>query len=132
MPLPTGDFKWLTVQEIENFDFERAAAETTRGLVLEVDLDFLEETHDYFSDLPPCLEKITPPNSRQEKLVASLLSKRKYVLHLNNLMQTLALGVKLLEIHRCLSFEQSAWLQTYVNLNVLQRQRVSTKFEQDF
>ena len=72
------------------FRFRKSDIQMSRGFVLEVDLEFPEEIHDYFSDIPPCPEKIIPPNSSQEKLVASLYSKRKYVLHLKNLMRTLA------------------------------------------
>ena len=77
----------------------------SRVYVLEVDLGFPEAIHEWLCNLPPCYENIVPPNTTsQSKLIASLLPKRRYVLHVKNLTRALALGVKLVEIHRCLSF----------------------------
>ena len=52
-----------------------------------------------------------------KKLVSNLGDKVKYVVHYKNLQYYLPLGMKLVKIHRILSFRQSNWLKKYVNFN---------------
>ena len=52
-----------------------------------------------------------------KKLVSNLGDKVKYVVHYKNLQYCLSLGMKLVKIHRILSFRQSNWLRKYVNFN---------------
>lgn len=117
---------------------------------MEVDLEIPEEKHDFFNDYPLAPEnfKITPDMiseysnnladqfnkkvTANVKLTPNLLTKTKYVIHYRNLQQYLSLGVKLVKIHRILQFEQSAWLQPYINCNTQQRQKANNSFEKDF
>ncbi|XP_044741459.1 uncharacterized protein LOC123302553 [Chrysoperla carnea] len=49
--LPTGNFEW-----VDTPDFMEIADDSPVGFILDVDLEILQNLHDYFSDLPPCPE----------------------------------------------------------------------------
>ena len=49
-----------------------------------------------------------------EKLVANLLDKTEYVIHIVNLKQTLNQGLVIKKVHRVINFSQNAWLKTYI------------------
>lgn len=51
--LPTGGFKWLkqfTIRDLANL--------TERGVILEVDLEYPEELHDFHNEYPVAAKKI--------------------------------------------------------------------------
>ena len=52
-----------------------------------------------------------------EKVVPNIHNKKSYVLHYRNLQQYLSLGMRLTEIHRALSFQQSPWMEPYIRMN---------------
>jgi hypothetical protein len=52
-----------------------------------------------------------------EKLIGNLQTKIKYKTRYRNLKLYLSLGIRLLRVHRVLSFRQQAWLKPYVDLN---------------
>ena len=68
------------------------------GYILEVDLEYPKELHDAHNDLPFCPERSKPPGSEEEKLLTSLLPKRKHVLYYRVLKQALVNGLKLVKI----------------------------------
>ena len=39
MPLPTGDFRFLSETEISQFDLKKVTADSEKGYILEVDLE---------------------------------------------------------------------------------------------
>ena len=55
--LPTGGFKWLTEQEIEDLDLSEYKSDNEKGLILEVDLEYPKELHDLHNDYPLAPEK---------------------------------------------------------------------------
>lgn len=123
--LPYDDFEWLDI--FENFDvfsffFENDAPE---GYILEVDLDYPSEIHDSHNDLPFCPEHLKPPQSNQEKLLATLFPKKKYVIHYRALKQALSHGVRLTKMHKILKFKQSS----YIDLNSSMRAEAKNAFE---
>jgi hypothetical protein len=67
-----------------------------------------------------------------EKLIGNLQTKIKYKTHYRNLKLYLSLGMRLLRVHRVLSFRQQAWLKPYVDLNTAKRQLATSEFEGDF
>ena len=62
------------------------------------------------------------------KLIPNLGDKIKYVVHYRNLQYYLLLGMKLVKIHRILSFKQSEWLKKYVDFNTEKRKQSDDEF----
>ena len=56
--LPTGNFKWLTKEQINKTNLAKYTAEHDEGLLLEVDLDYPKELHDLHNDYPLAPEKL--------------------------------------------------------------------------
>lgn len=130
--LPTGDFRWLNNDEIENFDCSIIDDNSPKGYILEVDLEYPQHLHDKHNDLPFCPENIVPPDSKNSKLILNLHDKQKYILHYRNLKQCLEHGLILKKIHRIVEFSQSAWLKAYIDLNTELRNSSKNAFERDF
>ena len=53
---------------------------------------------------------------RVKKLIPTLPNKEKYVLHYRSLHLYMDLGLKVIELHRVLQFNQSLWLKHYIDL----------------
>lgn len=66
------------------------------------------------------------------KLVPNLNNKSQYVLHYRNLKQYLALGMKLVKVHKVLGFHQAPWLKPYIDFNTTKRKHAINDFEKDF
>ena len=66
------------------------------------------------------------------KLVPNLGNKDKYVPHYKNLQLHLALGMKLVSVHRILKFKQSDWFKKYIDFNTDKREHATNSFEKDF
>ena len=148
--LPTGGFKWMTEKQIDNIDLARYREDSTKGLILEVDLTYPEELHDLHNDYPLAPEKVkVGENMLSEyskkiakkynistglvhKLIPTLSNKEKYVLHYRNLQLYTDLGLKITKVHRVLEFNQSAWLKQYIDFNTQKRTDPKNAFEKDF
>ena len=48
--LPTSGFRWLTEKEINKIDLAKYKEDSKMGLILEVDLEYLQELHDLHND----------------------------------------------------------------------------------
>ena len=145
--LPTGDFRWIPS---EDFILENYTNDTRKGVILEVDLEYPEELHDFHNDYPLAPEKIlisddmlskyckdlkakeNISSGRVHKLVPNLRNKEKYVLNYRNLQLYLSLGMKLTKIHRVLEFTQRPWMKRYIHLNTEKRTMAKNSFEKDF
>ena len=55
--------------------------------------------------------------SDSTKLAPNLFNKCHYVVHFRLLQLYLNLGMKLIKIHSCIGFKQSAWMKPYIELN---------------
>ena len=106
-PLPTHDFKWMKVSELETWE--------NHPCILEVDLEYPISLHDLHSDYPLAPELIEV--NKINKLIPNLRDKKKYIIHYENLKQFLSLGLKLTHIHRGIKFEESQWFKKYIALN---------------
>lgn len=147
--LPYKNFKWLSRQEIENFnpfdDFN-----STKGFILEVDLEYPEELHIDHSNLPLAPEvlevdftNLSPfakealkksdgkKNYKDIKLMSTLHDKYNYVLHCKNLKLYLELGMKLKKIHKILGFDQAPLFEPYIAKTTEARMTSRSKFEMD-
>ena len=94
--LPVNDFKWVKQDELSkiNKDFIKNYEENgNMGYFLEVDIDYPKELFNLHKDLPflPESKKV----NKVEKLICSIEDKKKYVIHIRPLKQTLNHGLKL-------------------------------------
>ena len=121
-PLPVSDFKWMKEKDLDNWE--------EFSCILEVDLEYPKELHDIHNDYPLAPERITV--NRVEKLIPNLSDKKKYILHCKNLKQYLDLGLKLIKIHRGISFKEEPWMKPCIELNTKLRTKASREFEKDF
>ena len=121
-PLPVGGFKWMTKEEIENWEGVPC--------ILEVDMEYPEGLHDFHNDYPLAPERVTV--NRVEKLIPNLNAKSRYVIHHRNLKQYLSLGMKLKSIRRGIRFTEKPWLKSYIEKNTELRKRAKNSFEKDF
>ena len=99
----------------------------------EVDLEYLQDLHDLHNDYPLTSEWITIGNV--EKLIPNLNNKTNYVVHYENLKWYKSLGLKITKIPRGIKFEESAWLEEYINLNMklmIEAKQSGNNFEVDF
>ena len=119
------------------------------GYILEVDLEYCWELHDLHNDYPLYSEKIEVSHDMLsgycrniadrygikvggvKKLLPNLVDKIRYVIHYKNLWYYLSLGMKLVKIHRVLSFKQSNWLKSFVDFNTKKRKGSNDEFSKD-
>ena len=108
--LPTSRFKWITRKE---FDLNKYTSNSSKGCVLQVDIEYQKDLRELHSNCPLALDKIeikkemlsnyqlriayfnNIPIGNVKKFVANLFDKEKYVLHYENLQLYLRLGLKL-------------------------------------
>ncbi|XP_077280408.1 uncharacterized protein LOC143907465 [Temnothorax americanus] len=128
-PLPYADFRW--VEDVSNFEFSAIALDSPTGYILEVDLEYPQNKHDAHADLPFCPTRDKPPGKRQDKLLATLYDKKRYVTHYRNLQQCTRHGLRVTKIHRVLQFAQSPWLCNNIELNTKFRTLAKNDFEKD-
>ena len=121
-PLPTHGFKWMNSCELKNWE--------NYPCILEVDLGYPKNLHDLHNDYPLAPEQIEV--NKVKKLIPNLGDKKNYVIHYENLLQYLSLGLKLNKIHRGIKFYESQWLQKYIALNTELRVAAINEFEKDF
>lgn len=99
--------------------------------MLEVDLEYPKERHDFYNDY--LLAPETMQLNKVRKLVLNLGDKRVYyVVHYVNLKQYLAPVLKLRKIHRLIRFNHSQWLKKYINLHTALRASATTDLDEDF
>ena len=148
--LPTGNFKWLSQNQIEKTNLGKYTENCKKGLILEVDLEYPQELHDLHNDYPlgpekvkvakdmlsdyckKIVDKFNISSGLVHKLIPTLNDKEKYILHYRNLQSYLSLGLKLKKIHRVLQFDQSPWLKQYIDFNTQKRTHAKNSFEKDF
>ena len=147
-PMPIGDYRWLTQDEIDAKDWTKFSDDTDTGYILSVDLDYPEPLHLAHNSLPlaphrmvitendlspfakKCLSELKggAVKHKSEKLVSSFLPRREYVVHSANLSLYLSLGLKLRKIHKVLSYTQSTFLQTYISYCTSKRASSHSEF----
>lgn len=152
-PLPLRNFSWMSKKKVAKFDVESHSSATFQryGYVLEVDVSFPRELHDYFKDFPPLpehwipdidmwtvyqrdLARKTGQNCKRltKKLINHLGPRKHYVVHIELLKVCLKIGVQLDKIHRILKFEQSAWTKPYIDELAAKRREAKSMFESNY
>ena len=128
-PLPTGEFKWVDIENLKG-----GARELKKTIDMMVrnfnNRGYPRELPDHHNDLPFMCEKIRVRGV--EKLVPNLHDKKKYVIHVKALKQALDHGLVLEKIHRVIQFKQSAWMKEYIDFNTSLRTVAKNDFEKDF
>ena len=127
-PLPYADFRWV---DVTNFNVMDVALDSPIGYILEVDLEYPQHLHDAHTDLPFCPTRDKPPGKRQNKLLATLYDKKRYIIHYRNLQQCTRHGLRITKIHSILQFAQSPWLRDYIQLNTTFRTQAKNDFEKN-
>ena len=140
----------MTEKQIQKVNLAACTEDRKKGMILEVDLEYSTELHEFHNDYPLAAEKmkvtkemLSPycKNIQEQfgisigqvaKLIPTLSSKKNYVLHYRNLQLYLSLGLKLKKVHRVLEFDQSPWLAQYINFNTQKRMNAKNAFEKDF
>ena len=130
--LPYCCLKFLSEKEVNDFNLDSIGSNRVAGYILEVDLEYCKESHDSHSDYPLCPGKIEVNYDMLsgyckdiadwygikvggvKKLIPNFCDETKFVVHYKNLKYYLSLGMKLVKIHRILSFEQSNWLKMLI------------------
>ena len=102
-PLPTRGFCWVDVKPDE---ISKLVNLSEKGYLLEVDVAYPRELHDYHNDLPFMCGCMVIGGV--EKLVPNLYYKKRYVIHIRALEQALKHGLVLEHIHRVI--ELNSWL----------------------
>ena len=121
---------------------------SSKGCVLEVDLEYRKELRELHNDYPLAPDKIeinremlsenqskiadlyNIPIGNVNKLASNFFDKEKYVLHYENLQLYLRLGLKLKKIHRLSEFSQSQWLKPYIEFNTQKGIETEKKWRQ--
>ena len=85
---------------------EELVVKKDHGYLLEVDVAYPKELHDYHNGLPFICAKMKL--NGVEKLVPNLYYKKKYIIHIKALVQAIDHGLVLERIHRCIEFKQWA------------------------
>jgi len=128
-PLPYTDFRWL--DDVENFDVMFVTSDYAVGYVLEMDLEYPQYLHDAHTDLPFYPTRNKSRGKRQDKLLATLCDKTRYVIYYRNL-QCVQHELRLTKIHRILQFAQSSWFCDYIEFNVEFRNHAQLWFRKKF
>ena len=133
--LPYSGFKWLNQKEVSDFGLNSISENGSIGYILEVDLEYPSELHEFHNDYPLAPEKLEISQNMLSnyccnianeyaiktggvnKLVLNLGNKSKYFVHYRNLQLYWLLGIKLTKIHGILKFKQSDWLKKYIDFN---------------
>ena len=98
--LPTSGFKWIGPKE---FDLNKYNSNSSKGCVLQVDLEYPKELRELHHDYPLAPDKIEIKREmlsdyqlkNVKKLVPNFFDIEKYVIHYENLKLYLTLGLKL-------------------------------------
>jgi len=145
--LPTGDFRWMKENNLLQLEQQLKAGDlhlldlkdSERGCTVEVTLSYPPELHDLHNDLPLAPERIVPkqewlsaenvklqqmynlPRPKEPKLLAHFHNRVKYKVHWYALKLYLELGMKVIKVHRAITYEHSSWLAPWVVGNAKKR-----------
>ena len=120
----------------ESFSLDNVRADSDKSHILEVDLTYPKELHDFHNEYPYCCEHTTLTDEvlspyakhiaekhdftfeKRSKLISSLTDKKRYVIHKLNLKQAVDAGLELIKIHRVVEFNQKPWMKDFIDFNI--------------
>ena len=126
-PLPVGGFEWLSEGVLEKW--EKIVDSEDLGCVLEVDLEYPAELHDFHNDFPLAPELMEVGGIH--KLIPNLKDKEKMILDGRNLKLFLSLGMKLKKIRRGIGFREKAFMKPFIEWNTKLRTAARNDFEKE-
>jgi hypothetical protein len=88
LPLPIGEYTWLTAEEIGNF-YITSPDGGPLGWIFEVDCEISERYHDELKCFPPCPYK----SEDGDKLLLHFYPKKHYIVEWGNLKYYVNKGV---------------------------------------
>ena len=97
--------------------------------IFAVEAEYSKQLRDSDNDLIFLPESIKI--KKCQKLVCNLYGKEKYVVHIRTLKQALNHAI-LEKLNRIIKFNQTAWLNPYINMNNKLRTEAKNDFEKDF
>ena len=99
------------------------------GYFFEVDVDYPKELFDLHKDLPflPEIKKV----NKLKKLIYGIEGKKKYVIHVRTLKQSLNKDLRLKKVRRIIQFKQKSWLKEYIDMNTELRKNAKNEFEKN-
>jgi len=83
------------------------------------------------TDLSFCTTRDKPPDKQQDKVLATLYDKKRYVIHYHNLQQCTRHSLRIAKFHRVLQFSQFPSLRIYIELNTNFRTFTKNDFEKN-
>ena len=134
--LPRTSFKWIDPKQ---FDLNKYTSNSSKGCVLEIDLEYPKELRELHNDYPLAPDKIVIEKeilsdyqlkiadlyniviSNVKKLMPKCFDTEKYVIHNENFQLYLRLTLKLKKKYRMLEFNQSQLLNQYVEFKTQER-----------
>ena len=156
--LPLDGYKWANVAIFTDHYVKNYDANEDKGSLLEVDIEYPIELRSTHEDLPFLAERkekrckqpveyefdkvnrvyrkvykafnINP--EPDNKLIATVRDKEKYIVSISTLKQALGHGLKLKNVYRAVEFNQSAWLKRYIDRNTKFRAAAKNDFEKNF
>ena len=118
---------------------------SSKGYILDVDLEYPKECHDKHIDYPlaPEIMNITadmlsdvqkqiykkynngndPKDEKTNKLILNVMDKQNYVLHIDILKFYLKQGLKIKKINRVIEFRHKQWLKPWIDFNTEKSER---------
>ena len=158
-PLPTGNFEYLSTDEIDQLDFKNIPTDGDVGYFVVCDLHYPSHLHNTTQDFPlaPHTMEIqyeqltevskalnreknlihnpltTNPNKflPSQKLVTTCYDKKKYVVHFVALKFYLQMGLQITKIHRVIKHSQSPLFRDYIDFNTNRRMAAVNEFEKN-
>ena len=156
--LPFNGYKWADTAIFTDEFIKNYNDNGDKGYLLEVDVVYPRGLRSVHRDLPFLPEKRSKRRKEYEykvsnevkkahrkvyktfnithepenKLIATVQDKKKYVINISTLKQTLKHGLKLEKLYRAIEFNQSNCLKPYIDKNTGLRKRAKNKFEKDF
>ena len=131
--LPSGDYTWMTQEQIKSLDIRNLSFESDTGYAFEVTLKYPEDLHlahnSYplaaehinvsYEELSPyaknCLKQLNFKYASTKKLGSTFKKRVRYVCHGLNLKLYLELGLELEEIHSGVMFSQGDYMKQFVD-----------------
>ena len=147
---PTGNFQIYENNSITKSFINKVISThdcSNIGYVLIVDLIYPDNIQYKSKNFPFCPENKTinpdnyteymkehepKPHRPTNKLICDQTNKEYYIVHFRNLKFYLRMGMIISKVHRIVSFDQSPWLQKYIDYKTKKRAEADSDFKKDY